>query len=259
MEEHQTPGDPIYDRRAEVEQHLAADETVLGRYWKYTQEGLSREEMAAREGLETSGWVSNYEGVLLALRDGRIATSPSGARQSAARIRSWLKKKPLSPRLAADLAEQERVLAAIADDREAQEAEDARAVQASKEAEAALTPGIYVYSLPHYLKHPFDPDSGRTLLKVGHSGRDAYYRVSSQGRLTALPEDPILLRIYPAEESANVEAQFHAWLRDADHPGSRSRRGGAEWFVTSTKFLDRVASSLGLEIRAVNEMEVFGE
>lgn len=248
-----------YDRRAEVERHLASDDTVLGRYWRYTQEGLSREEMASREGLETFGWISNYESLLQALRDGRIPPSPSGARHAAARIRSWTKNKPLTARLHAELVDQERVLESVAEDRDAQAQEEAQAVEASIEAEAALTSGIYVYSLPHYLKHPFDPDTGRTLLKVGHSGRDVYYRASSQGRLTALPEDPILLRIYPAEQSANVEAQFHAWLKDADHPTNRSRRGGSEWFVTSTKFLDRVARSLGLEIRVVNEMEMSAE
>ena len=122
-------------------------------------------------------------------------------------------------------------------------------------AEAAGTPGIYVYTLPHYMLHPYDPASGRTLLKVGHSSVDAYYRASSQGRLTALPEDPILLRIYPVEASAKAEREFHAWLRDADHAGSRTERGGSEWFITSTKFLDRVARSMSLEVREITEFE----
>jgi hypothetical protein len=110
-----------------------------------------------------------------------------------------------------------------------------------------------VYTLPHYVRHPFDPETGKTLLKVGHSARDAFYRAGSQGRLTALPEDPVLLRIYPADESAQVERLFHEWLTDADHSRSDSRRGGSEWFVTSTRFLDRVARSLGLPVVAFNE------
>ena len=247
---------PGYDRRTEVERLLAEDDTVLGRYWRYSQEGLTKEAMSEREGLATTGWTSNYEYLVQNLRDGRIAKSPSGARQSASRIRSWLKQKQLSPQLRAALEEQEQVLNAIAEDKDAQAAEEAVAVEATKAAEATLTPGVYVYTLPHYLKYPYDPETGRTLLKVGHSGVDAYYRAGSQGRLTALPEDPILLRIYPSDASANAEAQFHAWLRDADHPGSRARRGGSEWFVTSTKFLDRVARSLNLEVRVVNEYEL---
>lgn len=254
------PNNPLaateaYDRRAEVETLLAEDETLLGRYWRYLQEGISKEEMAEREGILTTGWTSNYEFLVVSLRDGRAARSPTGARQSGARIRSWLKQKKMSDRLRRDLEEQEQILQSIAEDREAQEAEDSEAVEKTKEAVESGAPGIYVYTLPHYLKHRYDPDTGRTLLKVGHSGTDAYYRAGSQGRLTALPEDPILLRIYPCESTRNVESQFHAWLRDADHPGSRTRRGGSEWFVTSTKFLDRVAKSFGLQVVEINEDE----
>lgn len=93
------------------------------------------------------------------------------------------------------------------------------------------------------------------MLKVGHSAKDAHHRAGSAGRLTALPEDPILLRIYPAVESASKEKEFHAWLRDADHSSARTRRGGSEWFVTSTKFLDRVAVALGLEVQVINEID----
>jgi len=248
-----------YDRRTEVEALLAEDETLLGRYWRYVQEGISKEEMAEREGVPTTGWTSNYDFLVRNLRDGRIAKSPSGARQSASRIRSWLKQKQLSEQLRRDLEEQEQILQSIAEDREAQEAEDSEAVEKTKEAVESGTPGIYVYTLPHYLKHRYDPDTGQTLLKVAHSGVDAYYRAGSQGRLTALPEDPILLRIYPCDSTRHVEAQFHAWLRDADHPGSRTRRGGSEWFVTSTKFLDRVAKSLGLHVVEINDDESTSE
>ena len=118
-----------------------------------------------------------------------------------------------------------------------------------------MGPGIYVYTLPHYLRYPYEPDSGRTLLKIGHPARDAVYRANSQGKLTALPEDPILLRIYPVDESAKAEKKFHEWLRDADHAGNRNLRGGSEWFVTSTKFLDRVAQAVGLNVLVINDFE----
>jgi hypothetical protein len=109
-----------------------------------------------------------------------------------------------------------------------------------------------VYTPPHYRLLPYDPTTGRTILKVGHSSVDACYRATSQGRLTALPEDPILLRIYPrGGASAAAEREFHSWLRDADHAASRTQRGGSEWFVTSTKFLDRIARSMGLQVRDI--------
>ena len=247
-----TPG---YDRRAEVERLLAEDDTVLGRLWKYDQDGLSPQQMSEVEGVATTGWVSNYRTLVRVLRDGEIPTSPSAARTAARRVRTWLKKLPLSSSLRAELMAQLDLLTSRADDQQAQNAEVEDAVEATRAAEAAQTPGIYVYTLPHYLRHPFDETTGRTLLKVGHSSVDAHYRANSQGRLTALPEDPILLRIYPAAESAGVERMFHAWLRDADHAAPRTRRGGSEWFVTSTKFLDRVARSLDLDVQVVTEFE----
>ena len=141
-----------------------------------------------------------------------------------------------------DLTKLEATLQSRAEDPDAQAVEVDKAVAKSKAAENSNTPGVYVYTLPHYLKHRVDEETGKTLLKVGHSARDVYYRAGSAGRLTALPEEPILLRIYPGGRVRCVEKQFHAWLNAADHSGTRTRRAGAEWFLTSTKFLDRIAS-----------------
>ena len=138
------------------------------------------------------------------------------------------------------------------------EKELADSVKATQVAEAQNTPGIYVYTLPHYLKYRVDADTEKTLLKVGHSSTDAVFRANSQGRLTALPEDPVLLRIYPTESSSSptIEKQFHEWLRMADHHGARTTRAGSEWFLTSTKFLDHIAASLNLQVRVVTQLEV---
>jgi hypothetical protein len=250
------PGDVEYDRRAEVETLLSDDETALGRVWAYLHEGLSAREMAEREGLTTTGFVSNYNSLIAVLRDGHIPEAPSRAQAGARRIRSWLRSKKLSPQLEAAFADQESLLTSRAEDKRAQAEEVAVAVKATEDAEASGRPGIYVYTLPHYLRYPYDPVTGKTMLKVGHSSTDAHYRAGSQGRLTALPEDPILLRIYPVDASAAAERDFHEWLRDADHAGSRTRRGGSEWFVTSTKFLDRIARTKGLDVIVVNEFDI---
>ena len=251
--------DVDYDRRQEVEALLELDETLLGRLQRYETEGLSPDQMAERESTAASGWVSNYRTLTRVLRDGEIPASPSLAQQASYRVRSWLRNPGLSPELRADLQEQEALLTSRAEDKRAQLAEVDEAVDASRTAEASGTPGIYVYTLPHYLRHPYDGATGRTLLKVGHSAVDAYYRASSQRRLTALPEDPILLRIYPVQASAETERMFHAWLRDADHSAPRSGRAGGEWFVTSTKFLGRIATSIGLEVVVVTDFEVGSE
>jgi hypothetical protein len=244
-----------YDRPGEVRDILQVDDTLLGRVYRHDLAGLSPTEIAQAEGNEGVGFVYTYRTQIRALISGEIPTSPTISQQTARRVRKWLKTLEVSDRLKTDLEDLESKLTSRAEDPSAQSKELETAVTATAKAEAAGTPGVYVYTLPHYIKHPFDDDTGKTLLKVGHSSKDAYYRAGSAGRLTALPEDPILLRIYPVEESAAREKDFHAWLRDADHLGARSRRGGAEWFVTSTKFLDRVAKALGLEVHVVNEFE----
>jgi hypothetical protein len=162
----------------------------------------------------------------------------------------------MSPDLTAALEKQEELLSDAASDPAAAKAESEEAVTKSKEAEAQNVPGVYVYTLPHYVRYPFDPKTGRTLLKVGHSSKSAHFRATSQARSTELPEDPWLLRIYPAEDSAEIEKKFHAFLRDADHHGVKGNRTGAEWFLTSPKFLDRIATTFGLSIKIINDFEI---
>jgi len=147
----------------------------------------------------------------------------------------------------------------VVNDSQASEAESDEAIEKSKAAEAENIAGIYVYTLPHYVRYPYDGKTGRTLLKVGHSSVDALYRANSQTRVTSLPEDPWLLRIYPAGGSSQAERQFHGFLRDADHDGVRGTRTGAEWFLTSLKFLDRIATTLGLEMRIINDFAIDDE
>jgi hypothetical protein len=186
---------------------------------------------------------------------GEIPASPSSAQTAARRVRSWLKKLDLSPDLRRDLEEQESLLISRAEDRQAQIAEVEGAIEATLAAEATHGPGIYVYTLPHYLRHPYDPATGRTLLKVGHSGVDAHYRANSQGRLTALPEDPILLRIYPVAKSAKAERDFTPGYGTPTMQVGGPGAAVPEWFVTSTKFLDRIARSMGLEVVVVADVD----
>jgi hypothetical protein len=246
-----------FDRRAEAEALLAEDDTRVGLIWRADRDGIAWQELVERGELSTKNGVSNTRALIRVLRDDEVPQAPSLAAMAARKVRAWLRDatKPLSADLRADLERQLHRLEAQTDSVEAQAVELATAAKATAEAESQNVPGLYVYTLPHYLRHPLDTETGRTLLKVGHSAVDAHYRAGSQGRLTALPEDPILLRIYPVEQSAHAEKVFHAWLRDADHTASRSKRGGSEWFLTSTKFLDRIALSTGLDVRAVGDYE----
>lgn len=245
-----------YDRRAEAEAVLETDSSRLGDTFRGDREGLTLDQQAELAGAKGGNYGYNNRVTIKALTDGTVPAGPTLALQSARRLRTLLKRTDLSPELRAEWVLLEEQLTARADDRGAVEAEEAATAKATTEAEQTGTPGIYVYTLPHYLKYPVDPETGKTYLKVGHSSRDALHRAGSQGRFTALPEDPILLRIYPVDSSNEAEKKFHEWLRMADHHGARTRRGGTEWFLTSTKFLDHIAAQLGLEQRTVNDLDV---
>jgi hypothetical protein len=244
-----------YDREAAVRAILDADDSLMGRVYRFERDGKTPQEIADAEGNQGPAFVYNYRLQINSIISGDVPESAWAARSVAAKLRRWLKTLDLSPQLRVDLQKFEAMVRLRAEDPEAEAEEVTKAVENTEKAERVGQPGIYVYTLPHYLKHPVDEETGRTLLKVGHSAKDAHYRAESAKRLTALPEDPILLRIYPAQESAAREKEFHAWLRDADHAAGRTRRGGSEWFVTSTKFLDRVAKSMDLSIEIINDVE----
>jgi hypothetical protein len=247
-----------FDREAEVAALLDADETVAGDVWRRLRAGSTPQQIAVEDNV-TVGPVRSFISLHNALLNGTVSPSPSVARGVAGRIRKWLKTKPLSDDLRRALQDQEQSLNAVVNDSQAAEVESEMAVENSRAAEAQSIPGIYVYTLPHYVRHPYDPKTGRTLLKVGHSSVDALYRATSQARVTSLPEDPWLMRVYPVEASSQAEGQFHSFLRDADHDGVRGTRTGAEWFLTSLKFLDRIASTLGLEVRIINDFAIEDE
>ena len=168
-----------YDRTAEVRVILSEDRTLLGRVYRHDLEGLSPTQIAEAEGNEGVGFVYTYRAQIKALLYGEIPTSPTISQQSARRVRKWQRTLELSPQLKADLEGLESKLMSRAEDAVAQSKELESAATATANAEAAGSPGIYVYTLPHYLKHPVDGETGKTLLKVGHSAKDAYYRAGS--------------------------------------------------------------------------------
>ena len=154
-----------------------------------------------------------------------------------------------------------RALERRANDVTARVVEIKHAQEQTQVAEARNDIGTYVYALPHYMRYPFDPDSGRTLMKIGRSDSDVIMRFRNQTRTTALPEEPILPRIYRTDASAaaQIESAFHRLFEAADHSRSVSRSAGREWFVTSTRFPDQVASVMKLSVEIVNDADGVGE
>lgn len=246
---------PGYNRRAEVEALLDADETRLGETFRWSREGLTLHEQAQRAGLRTSNYGYNNTAVIRALIEGFVPTGPTLALAAASRTRAWLKEKKLSPDLRRDLELTEARLTLRAQDRDAQADEEQAATAVTKRVVAARVSGIYVYTLPHYWRHKVDPENDQTYMKVGRSETDVFGRIDQQ-RTTALPEDPWLLRVYPTADAAQIERKFHAMLDAADHRRALSKKGGREWFLTSLRILDWYASDQGLEIQRPNESTI---
>jgi hypothetical protein len=242
-------------QRDEIARFLSEDPSRMGDVYRGLERGLDAEAVAAELGVNTSNFVWNYSRIIAGLLDRELPTAPTVASQAARKFRSLLKRTDWSPGVRARLASDLEVLERRTTDVEAvvQESEVSR--KQTAEAESTDTTGIYVYALPHYLRFPFDPDSGRTLLKVGRSDRDIIQRLRDQARTTALPEEPLLLRIYATGDldTVDVEARFHRTLRAFDHGRAVERMAGREWFLTTTQALDAVADLLGLRPIVVND------
>jgi hypothetical protein len=206
-EENVVPRLPSDDVKAEVAALLEVDGTRLGQVYRGLERELSPDAIAAELGVASSSFVWNYERILRTMLHGDLPTAPSVALQAARRFRKILKSSHLSPSLRSYLETNLVELERRADDPAARAVEAQRALEETEQAEARSETGIYVYALPHYLRYPFHPESGRTLMKVGQSNHDVILRFRSQTRTTALPEEPILLRIYRTTESNVLPAK----------------------------------------------------
>lgn len=243
--------------KAELVAALLDDESRLGEVYRLLQEGLTPEQMAERMGIPSALYATRYRKQLEAILDGRMPSSTHLASQTADRVRRWQRSKDWTPPAREHLESLLMGLDTIATDTSLVERERSDAARKTQAAESLGLAGIYVYSLPHYLRHPYDPQSGRTLFKVGHHTIDVYSGAEGSVRAMSLPEDPILLRVYvtgnkPADEE---ERHFREWMEAAGHGRSRSAKGNRDWFMTTTKFLDRVAVQRGLEITVVTDVD----
>ncbi len=243
--------------RGEIEKALESDTSVLGEVYRGLGNGLSDEELRVQRGAENPNFVWNYKRTIRALVEGDLPSAPSVASQTAGRLRKLLKTVQFSHAARQRLEQRLAVLESRVGDPDAQAAEEHQALAATKAAEEHAEPGIYVYTLPHYLRYPYDPERQHTLLKVGHSGSSVIQRFKAQKRETVLPEEPVLLRVYPVgrETSADIERRFHDLLDAADHLRRDGRAVGREWFLTTTKFLDQIAITLNLPVRPVFDPE----
>jgi hypothetical protein len=245
---------------AEVRAALLEDQTRMGDVYRGVAAGKSNDEIATELGTQTSRFVWKYMRFARAIETGQLPTAPTMIRECGTATTGFLNRH--RHRLSAEtVAVLETRISQLREALErvvesgAEELEDAAVQERIHEIESARIPGIYVYTLPHYLRHPVMPSSedmlaDRTLMKVGKSDSDVIQRFNQQRRTTALPEDPWLLRIYSGDgDMGPVEQAFFKLLRAADHRQAVGRATGTEWFMTSLKFLDAIADSFGLTLR----------
>ena len=244
--------------REEVERALDGDRTLLGEVWRLAQKGLDANKIAKELEAKTTGFVYNYRRYIKVIVDveGIAPRAPSRARQCASKLRGFAKRhrEDLSDATRLELQERAGRCDLNAADPLKREEEEQKLEHQTSAAEKDEIPGIYVYALPHYLRYPVevsenDETDDRTYLKVGMSERDAKKRVQDQA-ITALPEPPVLLRIYVGSNGTDieeVERKIHRHLAAADHVRNSERGAGQEWFLTHLKLLDSTAELLGLK------------
>jgi hypothetical protein len=110
--------------------------------------------------------------------------------------------------------------------------------------------GVAVHTYPHYWRHPYDVETNRRLLKIAPLSLGGWQQVLDQSQAAGTPEEPVLLRVYVAQDLAATERTFRRLLQAADHTRST---GDGGWFATTLEFLDEIARAIGVEIKAGTE------
>lgn len=199
-----------------------------------------------------AGAVSGRLAAINAVFNQQMPSGPSVARETASTVRVLL-KRVTRPELRAHLTAvliqlEDRASDPTAKRHETEELE-LQSIQLEKTAEEQLrsSPGVYVYTYPHYWTYPFEPDTQRRLLKVGKTDGAAFARIRAQVRQTGAPEDPLLLRVYLTDDPAATERIFHRLLDAAEHSRSQGAIVGREWFCTTIDFCDEIARALNLQ------------
>ena len=263
---------------AEIEQHIGEMiDDNLGRAFSMLAENDEQAEVLALQqelGHTWPGHAYNLRQLLEALRFGVLPGSPTLASMVQRRLRTFRERcaAALSSDSIGFLTANEASLDAMQSE-DALEAEEKEVAESeSAHAEHLQAGGVYVFTYPHYLRHPVVPAErtdrlpDRTLYKVGFAAKNIRARVDQIANQTAAPEPRRIVRLYLPEQptdqdkSQDLERTFHLLLDRAGHAGprraSRERQpGGTEWFATSIEFLDAIADTLGLKIIALDAPE----
>jgi hypothetical protein len=245
----------------EVNRALENHSGPLGKVARAMADGVtSQTEMANIGAGANPGHSGNLARVVSFIQDGVAPTAPSRAAIARRAIGAILKGNPsLSAEAVSYLQNLRQQVDSIEKDDVARIGEELQLKKASDDLTQKVEKlgGVYVYTFPTYLMVPAKVDPERFWLKIGQTGRVVEQRVLDQLRSTAMPEDPVILRVYNYKtqgssltelDYAGLERKFHRLLSSAGHSKTSARSGGTEWFATTLEFLDEVAKTLELEI-----------
>ena len=248
----------------EVREALEHDNTRLSEVWQFTNEDKSPAEIAEELGLKTHQFVYRNQTHIRAIEEGVLPTSSSAASMCRDALRGFINRgrEYLSKETRQILGRRMEECDRLAANPQALEDEDAKVEKETSQAEAFFEKsgiaGIYVYTYPHYYRHPVVPKTddteARTYLKIGISKRDASGRVMQQ--TTGMPEPPMILQIWEIENDSGLretEKKIHDHLRTVGHGGHHSKR--REWFLTNEQSVASTANLLGLKLHYERPLE----
>jgi len=252
---------PNSEAISEISRALEANSGALGKVARAMADGMtSPTEMASVGAGANSGHAGNLARVVQFIQDGAVPSAPSRAAVASRSIGGLLRDNPDFSGAAVSYLQGLRKLADSVEKSDESREEE---VQELTEASDQLTQkveqlgGVYVYTFPTYLFVPAKVDPERFWFKIGQTGRVVEQRIADQLKSTAMPEDPVVLRVYTSDaigagESHNpygaLEKKFHQLLASAGHSKTLARSGGTEWFATTVEFLDQIALTLDLNI-----------
>jgi hypothetical protein len=164
-----TWGKPSAEVLQELEKYLNNDASLYGEIWRKTNQGVSDEEIQKSRGAASPNFIWNYRRYTKALLESDLPKSPSMLRETGVLYRRVLKATDLNASTRTYLENGLLEIESRIDNKALRAIEESDALRTTQILETRNAVGVYVYSLMHYLRYPYDPTSGRTLMKVGRS------------------------------------------------------------------------------------------
>jgi hypothetical protein len=247
--------------RTELEAALRENDGQLGKVFALLEAGrTTNRELVEGRAAANQGAAANLRVTVRAVLDGVMPKGPSVATKSRSSIASLLRDNPdLSTAARVHLEDLRTRLEVIANDTEELEREARHFEEKSKVLTSSLekSPGVYVFTLPSFMRTVQMTDPDRFWFKIGKSDRVAGVRIREIMRATGLPEDPWCARVYrhPTLTPRDLESTFHDLLNAAGHSRAPGKKTGRDWYATNLEFLDAVAAALGCEKLANDDPE----